>query len=140
MQPPVQVREVDLEVLAVSRPRHPVHPRSGLRADRPVGLLETVDGDVVQQRREPCTTVSCCYFAHTVQPTVQPVGHVRSGSASGTCRSVRVPLGQPPFLHHLRNRPPGLVRWLRRYYGVVRFPAVVHLRIVALAFPERPAR
>src|SRR5713101_7882482 len=51
----------------------------------------------------------------------------------------RVPLGQPPFLHQLRHRLPGLVRQLRRYYAAVRLPAVVHLGLTASAFPERPA-
>ncbi len=34
---------------------------------------------------------------------------------------------------------PGLVRQLRRYYAAVRLPAVVHLGLTALAFPEQPA-
>src|ERR1039458_2649620 len=66
----------------------------------------------------------------------------QSRTASGTCCAVRVPLGQPPFLHHLRTdgRSHRLVRRLRRYYGAARLPALVHPRLTALAFPERPAR
>jgi hypothetical protein len=39
---------------------------------------------------------------------------------------VRILLGQPPSLHHLRRRLPCLVRRLRRYYGTVRLPMPVH--------------
>ena len=135
MHPSVQVLEVRLQVLPVGRPRHPVHPRSGLGANRPVGRPQAVEVDVVQQRREPCILVPSCYFTHTIQPT----WHAWSGTVSGTCRAVRVPLGQAPSLHHLRSRLPGLVRRLRRYYGPVRLPTLVHLRRAASAFPERPA-
>ena len=41
------------------------------------------------------------------------------GSESGTRFAGRVPLGQPPSLHHLRPRHSGLVRRLRGYYGAV---------------------
>ena len=91
---------------------------------------------MVQQRREPCFLVLSCYLAHTVQRT----WHAWPGTVSGTCFAGRVPLGQPPFLHRLRDRSPGLVRRLRRYYGAVRLPMLVHLRRTASAFPERPAR
>src|SRR5918912_1546347 len=54
LHPPVQVPEARLQVLPVAGPRHPVHPRCGLRADRPIRLPEPVQRDVVQQRGEPC--------------------------------------------------------------------------------------
>ena len=111
----VQVPEVGLQVLPVGIPRHPVHPRRSLRADRPVGRSEAVLVDMVQQRGEPCILVPSCYFTHTIQPA-------RPGTASGTCFAVRVPLGQPPFLHRLRRRTVALVRRLHRYYGPVRLP------------------
>src|SRR2546423_1926078 len=44
----------------------------------------------------------------------------------------------PPVRHRLRDRRRGLVRRPRRYYGAVRLPALVHLRLTASAFPERP--
>jgi len=56
------------------------------------------------------------------------------------CFTVRVPLGWVPFLDRLRHRCRGLVRRLRRYYAPIRLPTLVHLRLTALAFPERPAR
>src|ERR1700677_1348237 len=44
------------------------------------------------------------------------------------------------LLHHLRtdSRSYRLVRRLHRYYGAVRLPMLVHLRITAFALPERP--
>ncbi|SPS02823.1 hypothetical protein CBM2634_U350002 [Cupriavidus taiwanensis] len=63
-----------------------------------------------------------------------------SGSASGTCGPVRVPLGLPPWLHRLRLRLPGLVRQLRRYYGEVRLLQTVRHRLRLLAFPMRTTR
>src|SRR4051795_2254952 len=49
----------------------------------------------------------------------------------------RVPLGPRPSLHRLRRRSPGLVRWLRRYYGGVRPLEFVHHRLRLLVFPMR---
>src|SRR6478672_2544545 len=54
MQPPVQVTEVVLQVLPVGRPRHLVHPRRGIRVDRPIRVPEPVNVHLVQQRGEPC--------------------------------------------------------------------------------------
>ena len=51
----------------------------------------------------------------------------------------RVPLGQPPSLHRLRRRFPGVVQRLPRYYGAVRLPTSVHHRRLSLDFPVRPA-
>ena len=69
VHPLVQVLEVRLQVLPVGLPRHPVHPRRGLRADRPVGRPQTIEVDVVQQRREPRFLVPSCHFTHTIQRT-----------------------------------------------------------------------
>ncbi len=57
--------------------------------------------------------VPSCHFTHTFQRT----GRARPGTASGARFAGRVPLGQSPFLHHLRGL--SLVRRLRRYYGTV---------------------
>ena len=49
-----------------------------------------------------------------------------------------IPLGQPPSLHLLRRLLcQDFVRRLRRYYGAVRLPAVVHRRISSPDFPTR---
>jgi hypothetical protein len=136
VQPAVQVLEITLQVLAVCRPCNAVHSWCSLRAQRPVSRPQTWDIDMVQESGEPRISVPSCYFPHTVQP----VRHALPGSGSGTCCAVRVPLGWAPFLHRLRRRLHGLVRQLRRYYAPIRLPTLVHLRLAALAFPERPAR
>jgi hypothetical protein len=110
-----QAFEVLPQILPVGVPRHLIDTRSSLRVDRHIGRPQASQVDVVQQRGEPRVLVPSCYLSHTVQPA----WHARPGTASGTCRTVRVPLGQPPSLHHLRNRFPGVVRRLRRYYEVV---------------------
>ena len=51
----------------------------------------------------------------------------------------RVPFGQTPSLHPLRDRLSGVVRRLRRYCGPVRLPVPVHRRRTSLDFPTRPA-
>jgi site-specific DNA recombinase len=115
VNPVVQVPEVGHQVLPVVLPRHPVHARCGLRAQRPVGHHQPLQADMVQQRREPRFLVPSCYLTHTVQPAWRIV----PGTASGMRCAVRVPLGRSPFLHRLRRRLHGLVRQLRRYYGTV---------------------
>ena len=50
----------------------------------------------------------------------------------------RVPLGQLPSLHRLRRPFRGVVRRLRRYYGAVRLPVLVHHRRASSDFPMRP--
>ena len=49
----------------------------------------------------------------------------------------RIPLGPRPWLHQLRSRLPGFVRWLHSYYGGVRLLMIVHHRLRLLAFPTR---
>src|SRR6266511_211491 len=115
MHPVVQVGEIRLQLLPVGRPRHPVHPRRSLRADRPVRHPETIDVNVVQQRREPRVLVPSCHFTHTVQRTWRAC----SGAVSGTRFAGRVPLGWAPFLHRLRRRTRGLVHRFRRYYAPI---------------------
>jgi len=100
---------------ALRLPGHAVHPQRGARTNRPVRRPQTVDIDVMQKRREPCLLVLLRDSAYTIQRT----RHALFGSVSGTRFAGRVPLGQPPFLHRLRDRLRGVVRRLRRYYGAV---------------------
>jgi hypothetical protein len=122
LHPSVQVQEVSLQILPVLGPRHPVHPRRGLRTDRPIRRPEPTRCHVVQQRGEPRSLVPSRYLPHTIQRT----GHVGSGAVSGTCFAVRVPLDWLPFLTHPRRR--SIVRWGHRYYAAIRLPTLVHLR------------
>src|SRR6266536_798537 len=48
---------------------------------------------------------------------------------------VRVPLVQPPFLHRLRRRSPGVVRQLRGYYAAVCLPTADHRGLTANGLP-----
>jgi hypothetical protein len=65
--------------------------------------------------------------------------HARSGTESDRhVLLAGIPRSQAPFLHPLRNRWPGLVRRLRRYYEPVRLPMSVHHRRTSLDFPTRP--
>ena len=107
--------EVGLQVLAVGPPRDPVYPRCSPRAYSQVGLPETVDVDVVQQRCEP----RCPCPSLLLGDTFQPVWHAWPGTVSGACRAGRVPLGEPPSLHRFRYRSHGFVQRLHRYYGAV---------------------
>ena len=66
--------------------------------------------------------------------------HAGNGTVSdGHVLVVQIPFGQAPSLRPLRDRLPGVVRGLRRYYRPVRLPVSVHHRRVSLDFPTRPA-
>ena len=65
--------------------------------------------------------------------------HAVSGTVSdGPVLVAQIPLGQAPSLHPLRDRLPGVVRGLPRYYGPVRLPVLVHRRRTSLDFSTRP--
>ena len=132
----VQIPKVLLEILPVIVPRHAIHPRRGLRANRPIRRPETIDINVMQERGEPHILVLPRHLAHAVQPAWRAL----PGTESGTRRAGRVSLGRSPSLHHLRRPALGVVRQLRRYYGTVRLPTIVHHGITASAFPARPAQ
>jgi hypothetical protein len=61
----MEVLEVSLQARPVGRPRHPVHSRCGLGAYPQVGRIQTRQGDMVQQRREPRIFIFSCCFTHT---------------------------------------------------------------------------
>jgi hypothetical protein len=65
--PVVEIFEVILELHPVVMPPHPVHSRRGARADRPVGLPQAVDGEMVQKRGETHIPVRSRQLAHTIQ-------------------------------------------------------------------------
>ena len=64
-------------------------------------------------------------------------GHAAPALSPGHVTLGRIPLGQPPSLHHLLSLSPGFVRRFRRYYGTVRLPVPVHHRCASLDFPMR---
>jgi site-specific DNA recombinase len=132
LHPLVQILQVDLQVLPVTGPGHPIHPWRRVRADRPVRRPEPTQRDVVQQRGEPRILVPSCYLTHTAQRTGRPL----PGTVSGVRFAVRVPLGSSPFLPRLRSR--SLVRRVRRYYATIRLPTLVHLRRTTLCSLSDP--
>jgi hypothetical protein len=116
LQPFVQIAEVCLQILPEGLPRDAVHPRGSAPAQRLKRRPQAIDSHVMQERREPRLPVLLCYSAHTAQRTWRaPIPALRPERVL----LVRVPLGQPPSLHHLRGRARGLVRRLRGYYGAV---------------------
>ena len=76
---------------------------------------------------------------HPDNPARCPVGVARTS----------IPLGWPPSLHPLRGRQhrttwvepitDTVVRRLRRYYGAIRLPTIVHHRRTSGDFPMRPS-
>jgi len=65
----MQIPQVLLEIQPIVLPRHPVNTWSRARTDRPVRGLQTLDGHVVQKRREPHVPVLPRHLAHTIQIT-----------------------------------------------------------------------
>jgi hypothetical protein len=130
----MQILKVGLQILSIVVPRHPIYPRHGLRANRPICRPKPKQRDMVQQRSEPRILTLSCHFTHTAQRTRR----IGSGTESGMRFAARVPLGSLPFLPHLRSR--GLVQRVRRYYGAIRLPTLVHLRRTNLCSLSDPAR
>src|SRR5438552_736221 len=136
LQPSGPVREVVLEGLPVGPPPLTVDPGRGVslqRVVRPPQVLDVVD--VVQERREPHLLVPLSSFTYPGPRTQRAV----PAQCPGRVLLARVPFGQAPSLHPLRRRSLSVVRELRRYYGPVRLPVVVHHRRTSLDFPIRPA-
>src|SRR2546427_4349365 len=121
---------------SVVPPRLAIDASSRITFELPVGCPQPLDGvHVVKERGEPLLPVS---------PRCLPYPLERAERAFPALRPARVtlgrvPLGQPPSLHHLRGRFLGVVRWLPGYYEAVRLPAPVHHRRVSSDFPMRPA-
>jgi hypothetical protein len=67
MSPRVQIAKVYLQIPPVLIPRDPIDPRGRSRTDRPVRVSQTLDADVVKERREPHIPVLPCRLAHTIQ-------------------------------------------------------------------------
>ena len=97
---------------------------------------EQVDGDMVQECREPNTLVPSCSFTYAVQCGGYAFPALRLARAAPD----RIALGPAPSLHRLRGRRRGVVRRLHRYYGRVRLPLAVHHRITGATLPMRTAR
>src|SRR6266699_1241880 len=134
-QPFGEILEVSLQLLAIVPPRLPVHARRGFLLQREVGHAQRFQVvDVVQKRREPQLLILSCCLTYLLQRT----GRVFPARSPGRVLLWQVPLGQTLSLHPLRDRLPGLVRRLLRYYWSVRLPRSVRHRRASLDFPMRP--
>jgi len=111
----VQVGEASLDPLPVLGPRHAVDSGRCLAREREVCGAETIERDVMQERREPLLLILPCCFAHTVERTAR----ADPALCPGHVLPFRVPLGRTPSLHPLLGRAAGSVRELRRYYEPV---------------------
>ena len=134
LHPTMQIQEIRLQVPSIVVPRHPVHPRRGLRADRPIRPPEPRRRDMVQQRGEPRVLVPSCHLTHTAQRTRR----IGSGTGSGMRFAVRVPLRlTAPF------PPPPPRPWpCSAGSQVLRSDPTSHARASQayhLVFPERPS-
>src|SRR5256884_5699196 len=134
-QPFREILEVLLQFLAVVPPRLPVHTWRGFLLQREVGHAQRFQVvDVVQKRREPQLLILSCCLTYLLQRT----GRVFPARSPGRVLLWQVPFGQTLSLHPLRDRLPGLVRGLLRYYWSVRLPRSVRHRRMSLDFPMRP--
>src|SRR6266850_906921 len=135
LQPFGKILEVSLQRLAVVPPRLPVHTGSGFLLQSEVGHPQCFQVvDVVQKRREPQLLILSCCLTYPLQRTRR----VRPARCPGHVLLWQVPFGQTLSLHPLRDRLPGLVRGLLRYYWSVRLPRSVRHRRMSLDFPMRP--
>src|SRR5437667_185131 len=135
LQPFGKILEVSLQRLAVVPPRLPVHAWRGFLLQSEVGHAQRVQVvDVVQKRREPQLLILSCCLTYPLQRTRR----VFPARCPGRVLLWQVPFGQSSSLHPLRNRLPGFVRGLLRYYRSVRLPKSVRHRRTSLDFPTRP--
>jgi hypothetical protein len=76
----VQALEVFLQILPVLVPRDAVHPRRGLRANRPIRRPKTIDVNVMQKRGEPHILIRARHMAHAIQPAWRALPSTESGT------------------------------------------------------------
>jgi hypothetical protein len=69
MHASVKVPEVARQVQLVLAPRDAVDPRRRTRAQRPKRHRKSINGHVMQQRRQPFIPVLLRHLAHTLQIT-----------------------------------------------------------------------
>src|SRR5437879_7281420 len=135
LQPFGEILEVSLQLLAIVPPRLSVHARRGFLLQTEVSHAQRFQViDVVQKRCEPQLLILLCCLTYLLQLT----GRVFPARSPGRVLLWQVPFGQTLSLHPLRDRLPGLVRGLLRYYWSVRLPRSVRHRRMSLDFPMRP--
>ncbi len=131
-----EVLEICFQRLPVVPPRLAVHTWGRVSLEREIGVPQSLDSrHVVQKRGEPLLPVPSCCLTYSLERA----GRAGPALRPGRDTLERVALGQLPSLHHLRGRSLGVVRWLPRYCGAVRLPAVVRHRRGSWDFPMRSA-
>src|SRR5882672_3147851 len=135
LQPFGKILEISLQLLTVVSPRLPIHAWRGFLLQSEVGHAQRVQVvDVVQECCEPQLLILLRSLTYPLQLT----GRVFPARCPGRVLLWQVPFGQSSSLHPLRNRLPGFVRGLLRYYRSVRLPKSVRHRRTSLDFPTRP--
>jgi hypothetical protein len=96
---------------------------------------------MMEKRGESPLPISSCCLTYPLQL----MGHAHPARRPEHGLLMRIALGQPSSLHHLRRlrsrlrgRGCAVVRRLRRYYTAVRLPVSVHHGLASLDFPMRP--
>src|SRR5258708_5404084 len=133
MDPSVQIREPGLELRLVVLPRHAVHARGGFALERVERCPERIDVHVVEEPGELLLLPLPRGLPYAAQRLVHAIPALRPEPAL----LIRGSLGPRPWLHHLRNRRSGFVRWLPSYYGGVRLLLIVHRRLPLPPLPPR---
>src|ERR1700738_678571 len=133
MEASMQVLKIALKVLLVVPTCQPIHSSCSILLEFRECLCEVINTDVVEERGELLLLPLPCSLPYALQ-------RLCPGSPV-LCRARAwlspIPLGPRPWLHQLRSRLPGFVRWLHSYYGGVRLLMIVHHRLRLLAFPTR---
>src|SRR5467141_2161004 len=134
-QPFGKVLKIPLQFFPVVPPRLSVHARRGFLLQSEVGHAQCFQVvDVVQECCEPQLLI----LLRSLTYPLQLIGRGFPPRCPGRVLLWQVPFGQPPSLHPLRHRFPGVVRGLLRYYRAVRLPRSVRHRRASLDFPMRP--
>jgi hypothetical protein len=115
MDPCMQVLDPMVEVRGIGPPCQPVHARGGLPPESEERRPQHLRADMVEERGEPFLPSVPCGLPYALQH----LGHACRVLRPARALLARIPLGLRPSLHRLRNRSPGVVRRLPRYYGGV---------------------
>src|SRR6202047_4000545 len=131
MEPSMQVLKIAPKVLLIVPTCQPIHPSCSILLEFRECLCEVINTDVMEERGELLLLPLPCSLPYALQR----LGHGSPVLCPARALLIHIPLGPRPWLHQLRGRLPGFVRWLRSYYGGGRLLTVIHLRIRLLPLP-----
>jgi hypothetical protein len=106
----MQARKTAVEVRHVFLPCHSVDPGSGVLRCRAERLLQSLDGEVMQEGGELLLLVAPC----SVRYALQRLRRVGPALCQERALLDRIPLGPRPWLHRLR---PGSLQFVRERYA-----------------------